>query len=61
MSNALVSMRWIARSRLDPMIKVGKMVGKYLWGILNTIMLQVTNAIAESINTTIQKMKVRAC
>lgn len=52
---------WIARCRLDPMIKVGKMVRNYLWGILNAIMLKVTNAIAESINATIQKIKARAC
>ncbi len=38
-----------------------KMVRTYLWGILNAIMLKVTNAIAESINATIQKIKARAC
>jgi transposase len=52
---------WIARCRLDPMKKVGKMVRYYLWGILNAIMRRVTNAIAESINATIQKIKARAC
>jgi len=52
---------WIARSRLEPMIKVGKMVRNHLWGILNAIILKVTNAIAESINATIQKIKARAC
>lgn len=52
---------WIARCRLDPMIKVGRMVRNYLWGILNAIMLKTTNAIAESINATIQKIKYRAC
>jgi len=52
---------WIARCRLDPVIRVGKMVRNYLWGILNSIMLKVTNAIAESINATIQKIKARAC
>lgn len=52
---------WIARCRLGSMIKVGKMVRNYLWGILNSIMLKVTNAIAESINATIQKIKARAC
>jgi transposase len=52
---------WIARCRLDSMIRVGKMVRNYLWGILNAIMLKVTNAIAESINATIQKIKARAC
>ncbi len=43
------------------MIKVGKMVRSHLWGILNAIMLKATNAIAESINATIQKIKARAC
>jgi transposase len=52
---------WIARCRLDAMKKVGKMVRHYLWGILNAIMQRVTNAIAESINATIQKIKSRAC
>jgi transposase len=52
---------WIARCRLDSMIKVGRMVRTYLWGILNAIMLKVTNAISESINATIQKIKARAC
>ena len=52
---------WMARCRLDPIIKVGRMVRRYLWGILNAIMHRVTNAIAESINATIQKIKARAC
>lgn len=52
---------WIARCRLYSMIKVGRMVRNYLWGIVNAIMLKVTNAIAESINATIQKIKARAC
>ena len=52
---------WISRCRLEPVIKVGRMVRKYLWGILNAIISGVTNAIAESINATIQKIKARAC
>ncbi len=52
---------WMARCRLDPMIEVGRMVRRYQWGILNAIMHRVTNAIAESINATIQKIKARAC
>lgn len=52
---------WMARSRLEPMIKVGKMIRSHLWGILNAILLKTTNAIAESINATIQKIKSRAC
>ena len=43
------------------MKKVGAMVRNYLWGILNAIKLKVTNALAESINATIQKIKARAC
>jgi transposase len=52
---------WISRSRLEPMIKVGRMVKTHLWGILNAIQLKATNAIAESVNATIQKIKARAC
>ncbi|MFZ4794035.1 MAG: transposase [Blastocatellia bacterium] len=32
-----------------------------LWGILNAIQLKATNAIAESVNVMIEKIKVRAC
>lgn len=52
---------WMARSRLDPVVKVGRTIRNHLWGILNAIMLKATNAIAESINATIQKIKARAC
>ncbi|GAB1456024.1 ISL3-like element ISEc53 family transposase [Spirochaetota bacterium] len=59
--NWLALLGWIARCRLEPMKKVGKMVRSHLWGILNAIRLKATNAIAESINATIQKIKARAC
>ncbi len=52
---------WISRCRLKPMIKVGRMVRRYLPGIINAIMLGVTNAAAESINAKIQKIKAMAC
>ena len=52
---------WISRCRLDPIIKVGKIVKDHLWGILNAIRLQATNAISESINAMIQKIKSKAC
>jgi transposase len=52
---------WISRCRLEPVIKVGRMVRQHLWGIINAIMHRATNAIAESINATIQKIKARAC
>lgn len=59
--NWLALLGWIARCRLDPMKKVGKMVKEHLWGILNAIRLKATNAIAESLNAMIQKIKARAC
>jgi len=52
---------WISRCRLDAMKKVGDMIKRYLWGILNAIIHNVTNAISESINATIQRIKARAC
>lgn len=52
---------WMSRCRLEPMIKVGRMVRSYLWGIINSILLRVTNATAESINAKIQKIKAMAC
>lgn len=52
---------WISRCRLKPMIRVGRMVRNYLWGIINAIMLRVTNAKVESINAQIQKIKAMAC
>jgi transposase len=36
------------------------MVNTHLWGILNAIQLKATNAIAVSVNVTIQKIKARA-
>jgi len=37
------------------------MVRRYLWGIINAIILRVTNASAESMNARIQKIKAMAC
>jgi transposase len=54
-------LRWISRSRLKHMVAVGEMIREHLWGILNAIILKATNAIAESINATIQRIKGRAC
>jgi len=43
------------------MIKVARTVKTHLWGILNAVQLKATNAIAELVNATIQKIKARAC
>lgn len=50
---------WAVRSRLDPILKTAKMIRKHLPGILNAIVLKVTNAGAESINSRIKMIKVR--
>jgi transposase len=52
---------WIARCRLEPMKKVGKMVREYLWGIINAICKGVSNAMVEAKNARIQRIKNMAC
>lgn len=52
---------WMQRCRLEPMKKVGIMIKKYLWGILNAIALDSHNGHSESMNSRIQRLKRRAC
>jgi len=52
---------WMLRTRLEPVIRVGRMLRRYLWGILNAITAGVTNARAEAINSRIQWVKKLAC
>lgn len=52
---------WMMRSKLQPVKNVAKTVRKYLWGILNAIVMDVNNSKAESINALIQKVKKQAC
>ena len=51
---------WAVRCRLEPMKKVAKTIKKHLWGILNAIVLKVSNGPAESINSRIKAIKVRS-
>jgi len=51
---------WMARSRLTPMQATSKTLRKHLWGILNAIILGVNNAHAESMNSRIKTVKIRA-
>ena len=51
---------WAVRCRLAPMKKVAKTIKEHLWGILNAIVLNVTNGPAESINSRIKTIKVRS-
>lgn len=52
---------WISRSRLKPMLAVGKMIRRYLWGILNAIRNKVNNSMLEAKNARIQRIKKIAC
>ena len=52
---------WMSHSRLNPIIKVGKMIRKYFWGILNAIRLKVNNSMLEAKNARIQRIKKIAC
>ncbi len=52
---------WAVRCRLKPVMDVAKTVKKYLWGIINAIILGVDNGTAESINSRIKTVKTRAC
>lgn len=51
---------WMARSRLQPMVKLGQTVRNHLSGILNAIMAGASNSLAENLNNRIQKIKARA-
>jgi len=52
---------WMSRSRLAPMVKVARTIRSHLWGIINAIVLRVTNAHLEAVNAKIQALKKRAC
>ena len=52
---------WACRSRLKPVQAAAKTIKKYLWGIINAILLKTSNGRAESMNSQIQRVKRRAC
>jgi len=51
---------WALRCRLEPIKKVAKIIKEHLWGIINAILLEVTNGGAESINSRIKMIKIRS-
>lgn len=51
---------WAVRSRLAPIKKVAQTIKAHLWGILNAIVLRVSNGPAEGINSRIKMIKVRS-
>ena len=51
---------WAVRSRLKPIREVARVIKDHLWGILNAIVLKVSNGPAEGINSRIKTIKVRS-
>ncbi len=51
---------WAMRCRLEPVKEAAKTIKKHLWGIINAIILKVSNGPAESINSRIKTVKVRS-
>src|SRR5215469_1068999 len=54
-------LRWISLCRIPEMIKAGKTIRNYFWGILNAIRLKATNGLVEAKNNSIQRIKRMAC
>ena len=52
---------WMARCRIPQMIKAGRTIKNHLYGILNAIRFKASNALAESLNAGIKRLKIRAC
>jgi transposase len=52
---------WAIRSRLEPVKQAARMIKRHVHGIVNAVVLKATNALAESINGRIQKVKRMAC
>jgi transposase len=53
-------LNWAVRSRLDPIREVAKKIKGHLWGILNAVVLKVSNGPAESLNSRIKMIKIRS-
>ena len=51
---------WAVRSRLTPIKEVAKTIKEHLWGILNAVILKVSNGPAEGLNSRIKMIKVRS-
>lgn len=51
---------WAVRSRLEPIKDVARTIKEHLWGILNAVVLKVSNGPAEGPNSRIKMIKVRS-
>lgn len=54
-------LNWISHCWLKPMMRVGKMLRRYFYGILNAIRMKANNCMLEAKNNMIQKIKKIAC
>lgn len=52
---------WATHSRLEPIIKVAKTLKRHLSNLLTYLVHRFTNALSESLNTQIEKLKRMAC
>ena len=52
---------WALRSRLEPMRQKARIFRDHLQGIINAVLSRTTNALAESVNAKIQRVKRLAC
>jgi len=55
---------WLSLARVSaikPLITAAQQIDEHLWGILNAMRLQASNALAEAINSKIRLLKVKAC
>ena len=51
---------WAMRCRLEPVKQAARTIRNHLWGILNAVVLKVTNGPAEGINSKIRMVKIRS-
>jgi len=49
------------RCKLEPIRRVARMIRDYWYGIMNAATSDITNAMSESVNSHIQRIKKRAC
>jgi transposase len=49
------------RCKLEPIRRVARMIRDYWYGVINAATSDITNAMSESINSQIQRIKRRAC
>jgi transposase len=49
------------RCRLEPIRRVARMIRDYWYGVMNAATSDITNAMSESVNSHIQRIKKRAC